>query len=110
MTTEEMQKIGKNNMDAALSSLGAWTKGAQALAVAFVDYSRKSAESSAAAWEKIMGAKNLEKALEVQTDYLKSSYEDFVSEATKFGEIYLDLAKETYRPLEGTLFRASAAK
>ncbi|MGB6534592.1 MAG: phasin family protein [Xanthobacteraceae bacterium] len=110
MTTEEMQKFGKANMDTALSSLGAWTKGAQALAAAFVDYSRKSAESSAAAWEKIVGAKNLETALGVQTDYLKSSYEEFVTEATRFGEIYLDLAKETYRPFEGTPFRAPAGK
>jgi hypothetical protein len=41
--------------------------------------------------------------MEVQTDYLKSSYEDFVTEATKLGELYVDLAKETYKPFEGAL-------
>ncbi len=102
MTGEEMQNLGKNNMDMALTSFGAWSKGAQAIAVEVVDYSKKTAESSAAAWEKLMGAKSLEKAMEVQTEYLKSSYEGFVAEAAKLGELYVDLAKEAYRPFEST--------
>jgi phasin family protein len=110
MTTEEMQKFGKDSMDMALTSLGAWAKGAQAIAVEVVDYSKKSVEGSAAAWEKLMGVKSLEKAMEVQTEYLKSSYEDFVAEATRLGELYVDLAKETYKPLEGALAKASAMK
>ena len=110
MTNEDVQKFGKNGMDMALTSFGAWTKGAQAIAVEFVDYSKKSAECSAAAWEKLMGAKSLEKAMEVQTEYLKSSYEDFVAEATKLGELYVDLAKEAYKPFDGALAKASAMK
>jgi len=110
MATEVMHKFGKDSMDMALTSLGAWTKGAQAIAIEVVDYSKKSAEGSAAAWERLMGAKSLEKAMEVQTEYLKSSYEDFVAEATKLGELYVDLAKETYKPLESALAKASAMK
>lgn len=110
MTAEEMQEFGKDSMDMALTSLGAWTKGAQAIAVEVVDYSKKSVEGSAAAWEELMGAKSLEKAMEVQTEYLRSSYEDFVAEATKLGELYVDLAKEIHKPLEGALAKASAMK
>ena len=73
MTTEEMQKLGKNGMDAAMSAAGAWNKVAQAIAVEFVEYSKRSAESSAAAWEKLLGAKSLEKAIEVQSEFLRSS-------------------------------------
>jgi hypothetical protein len=107
MSTEEMQKIGKESMDMALTSLGAWTKNAQAIAVEVVDYSKKSVEGSAAAWEKLMGAKSLETAMEVQSAYLKSSYEDFVAEATKLGALYADMAKEAYKPIEGALAKAS---
>jgi hypothetical protein len=103
MTTEDMQKFGKGSMDAAMTAAGAWSKTAQAIAVEFVDYSKKSAESSAAAWEKLLGAKSLEKAVEVQTEYLRSSYEDFVAEAAKLGELYADLARQSYRPFEGAL-------
>lgn len=110
MTTEEMQKFGKESMEMAMSSLGTWTKNAQAIAVEFVDYSKKSVEDSAAAWEKLMGAKSLEKALEVQTEYLRSSYEDFVAQATKLGELYSEMAKEAYKPFEGALAKATGTK
>jgi phasin family protein len=110
MTTEEMQKMGKDSMDSMMSSLGAWTKNAQAIAAEITDYSKKSVEDSAAAWERLLGAKTLEKAVEIQSDYLKSSYEDFVAEATKIGELYADFAKEAYKPFEGALARASEMK
>jgi hypothetical protein len=110
MTNEDMQNFGKNNMDMALTSFGAWSKGAQAIAVEVVDYSKKTAESSAAAWEKLMGAKSVEKAMEVHTEYLKSSYEGFVAEAAKLGELYVDLAKEAYKPFESVLAKASAMR
>jgi phasin family protein len=110
MTTEEMQKFGKDNMEMALTSLGAWTKSAQAIAVEVADYSKKSVEDSAAAWQRLIGAKTMEKAMEVQSEYLKSSYEDFVAEATKLGELYVDLAKQAYKPIEGALAKASAMK
>jgi hypothetical protein len=110
MTNEDMQKFGKDGMDMALNAVGAWTKGAQAVALEVVDYSKKSAECSTAAWEKLMGAKSLEKAMEVQTDYLKSSCEDFAAAATKLGELYAGLAKEAYKPFEGALAKTSAMK
>ena len=110
MTNEDMQQFGKNSMDMALTSFGAWTKGAQAIAVEMAGYSKKSAESSAAAWEKLMSAKSPEKALEAQSQYLRLSYEDFVTEATKLGEHYVDLAKQAYKPFEGVLAKASGTR
>ena len=46
----------------------------------------------------------------MQNDYLKSSYEGFVTEATKLGELYLGFAKEAYKPFEGVMAKASAMK
>jgi phasin family protein len=110
MATDQIQKFGKDSMDMAMASFGALTKNAQAIASEVVDYSKKSFEESAAAWEKLMEAKSLEKVVEVQTQYLKASYEDFVAESTKLGELYVDLAKEAYKPFEGLLAKASASK
>jgi hypothetical protein len=110
MTNEDLQKLSKNTMDMALTSLNAWTKGTQAIAAEFVDYSKKSAECSAAAWVKLVGAKSLDKAIEVQSEYMKSAYGDFVAEATKLGELYADLAKQGYRPFESVVAKAAAMK
>jgi phasin family protein len=103
MTADEMQKLSKDSMDMAMTSFGTWSKNAQAIATEVADYTKKSVEGSAAAWEKLLGAKTIEKAMEVQSEYVKSSYEGFVAEATKLSELYVDLAKEAYKPFEGAL-------
>ncbi|MGO9702085.1 MAG: phasin family protein [Xanthobacteraceae bacterium] len=110
MNTDQMQKMSKDSMDMAMASFGAWSKNAQAIATEVADFSKKSFEGSAAAWEKLMGAKSLEKAMEVQSEYLKSSYEDFVAQSTKLSELYTDLAKEAYKPFEGVMAKASGMK
>jgi hypothetical protein len=106
---DEVQKFGKDNFDVALKSFGAASRHFQAIAAEVADYSKKSFEESTAAMEKLMGAKSVEKAIEVQTDYVKSAYEGFVSEATKLGDLYTDFAKETYKPFENVLSRGQAA-
>jgi hypothetical protein len=97
---DEVQKLGKDNMDIAMKSLGAVSKGVQAIAVEMADYSKKAFEDGSAATEKLLGAKSLEKAIEIQTDYAKSAYEGFVAGATRIGELYADLTKESYKPFE----------
>ena len=107
---EDFQKFGKDNADVAMKQFGTVSKGWQAIASEFADYSKKSFEDGSAALEKLFGAKSLEKAIEVQSEYVKTSYESFVAEATKFGELYTDLAKESYKPFEGLLSKVAPAK
>jgi hypothetical protein len=97
---DDIQKLGKDNMELAMKSFGAMSKGMQAIAVEVADYSKKSFEEGSATFEKMIGAKSLEKAIEIQTDYAKSAYEGFVAGATKIGELYADIAKEAYKPFE----------
>ena len=103
---EDLQQVGKENVDVAMKSFGALSKSGQAIAVEFADYSKKSFEDGTAALEKLFGVKSFEKAIEVQTDYAKVAYEGFVAEATKLGELYADLAKEAYKPFESLLAKA----
>ena len=100
---EDLQQVSKDNADLAMKSVGVLSKGAQAIAVEVADYSKKAFEDGSAALEKLFGVKSLDKAIEVQTEFAKTSYEGFVAKATKIGELYADLAKETYKPFE-TLF------
>jgi hypothetical protein len=79
------------------SAFDAWAKNTQAIAAEVADYSKKSVENSAAAFEKLVAAKSLERAMEVQTAYLRSSLEEFAAVATKIGELYADLAREAYK-------------
>jgi hypothetical protein len=107
---EDFQKFGKDNVDVAVKQFGAVSKSFQAIATEVADYSKKSFEDGTAALEKLLGAKSLEKALEIQSEYAKTAYEGFVAEATKLGELYTDLAKESYKPFEGFLAKVTPTK
>lgn len=106
----DFQQLGKDQMDLSLKSFGALSNGVQAIAVEVADFSKKSFEEGTAAVEKLLGAKTLDKAIEVQSDYFKAAYEGFVSQATKIGELYADLAKEAYKPYEKYLGKVATAK
>ncbi|TCT02644.1 phasin family protein [Aquabacter spiritensis] len=97
---EDIQKLGKENVDLALKSFGAWSKGAQAIAIEMADYTKSSFELGTSTLEKLLGAKTLDQAVEIQQGYFKTSYETLVAEVTKIGELCADLAKEAYKPYE----------
>jgi hypothetical protein len=98
---ESVQKASKDNIDLTMKSIDALGKGVQAIAVEAADYSKKSFESGTAALEKLMAAKSLEKAVEVQSEYAKSAYEGYVGEMTKLTSMWTEFAKEAYKPYEG---------
>ncbi len=105
-TFEDAQKYGRENMDLALKSFGAVSKGLQAIAVEVADYSKKAFEDGTALVEKIASAKTVDKAFEVQSQFVKSSYETYLARATKIGELYADIAKESYKPIETAFTKA----
>ncbi len=104
---DDLQQVGKDNVDVTLKAMGALSKGTQAIAVEVADYSKKAFEDGTAALEKLFGVKSFDKAIEVQTEYAKTAYDTFVAEAQKIGGLYSDLAKETYKPFEGLVGKYS---
>lgn len=78
----------------------AYTGNLQAIATAISDYTKKSFEDGTAFFEKLAAARSFDKVLELQTDYAKSAYENFIGETAKIGELYAGLAKDAARPFE----------
>ncbi len=105
-TFEDAGKFGKEFMDTGLKSFASLSKGFQAIATEATEYSKKSFETGSAAIEKLVAAKSLEKAIEIQTDYAKQAYEGFVAQATKIGELYAEVAKDAYKPYESIVAKA----
>lgn len=97
---EEFQKVGKDGFDAAVRSFGEVNKGFQAIAAEMTDYSKKAFEDSTRAFEQMIGAKSIEQAIEVQSQYAKKAYDTYMAEMTKLGEMYAGLAKDAYKPVE----------
>jgi phasin family protein len=97
---EEFQAFGKEGLEAYVNSATAMTKGMQNIASEAVDFSRKSFEQNAAVFEKVLAAKSIDKALEVQQGYAKDAFEAYMGQINKFGELYANVAKEAYKPFE----------
>ena len=100
---EEFQKLGKDNFDATVKSFGEVNKGFQAIAAEWTDYTKKAFEEGTATFEKLVGAKSLEQAMEIQTAYAKKVYDDYVGEVSKISEMYADIAKGAYKPVEDAI-------
>lgn len=103
------QKLGKDSFDATLQAFGAAASGTQAIASETAEYAKKSFEQGTAVFEKLAGVKSLDKALEIQTDYLKGVYENFVAQSAKTRELYTKLAQDSLAPFNAVRAAAEAA-
>src|ERR1700676_1243068 len=106
---EDIQQYGKEHMETVVASATSVQNGLQAIASAYGDYTKKSFEDTKSFVEKLSGVKSLEKAVEMQTEYAKSAYETFVAESQKIAGLYTDLAKQTFKPLEGVVAKFTPA-
>jgi phasin family protein len=106
---EDIQKYGKEHLETVVASATSVQNGLQAIASAYGDYTKKSYEDTKSFVETLSGVKSLEKALEVQSAFAKSSYETFVAESQKIAGLYTDLAKQTFKPLEGMVAKFTPA-
>ncbi|MBV8426206.1 MAG: phasin family protein [Hyphomicrobiales bacterium] len=105
---DDFQKFGKQGMDVALKNFGTMSKSFQAIAVEVADFSKKQFEASSAAFEKLVGVKTLDKAVEVQADFAKQSFEGLVAHSTKVGQLVSNFAKESVKPVESTIAQATS--
>lgn len=81
----------------------------QTIANAYGDYTKKSLEEARSFVEKLTGARSLNKAIEIQSEFAKQAFETFVSDSQKICGLYGELAKQTFKPLEGLVAKATQA-
>jgi hypothetical protein len=97
---EDLQKLSQANTDQAMRLVGEWSRGWQTIATEMTDYSKRSFEEGTATFEKLLSAKTVEQAVEIQTNYAKRAYEDYMQQLSKIGSLYSEFAKEAYKPVE----------
>jgi hypothetical protein len=73
----------------------------QTIANAYRDYTRKSLEEFGSFVEQLSGVRSLDKAMSVQTEFVKRAYENSVAESQKICELHNRLAKQTLDPFKG---------
>jgi hypothetical protein len=97
---EEYQRLSKEGFDAATRSFGEMNKGLQAVAAEMTDYSKRTFEDVFRAWEELLAAKSVGQVFEIQSQYAAKAYDTYMSEMSKFGEMYLNVARKASKPAE----------
>ena len=80
----------------------------QTIANAYRDYTRKSFEEFGSFVEQLTGVRSLDKAMTVQTEFVKRAYETSVAESQKICELHNRLARQTLEPFKGLTGKAPA--
>jgi hypothetical protein len=83
------------------SSAGPAPVSLQTIANAYRDYTRKSLEEFGSFVEQLSGVRSLDKAMTVQSEFVKRAYETSVAESQKICELHNRLAKQTLDPFKG---------
>jgi hypothetical protein len=99
-TADQFQKISKDNYDAMVRSYGELNKGFQVIAARWTGFSKRAFEDATRTFEQLVGAKSLEQAFQIQSNYAKTAYDNWLAEASKLGEIYAATARDAYKPVE----------
>ncbi len=96
----DVQKLGQENLDRAMRLFGDWNKNWQIIASELSDYSKRSFEQGSKTFESLLQAKSMEQAIEIQANYAKRAYDDYMQQMTKLGGMYATIARDAYKPLE----------
>lgn len=107
---ENPQKFGNDGVKKAASAASPFSGIFQMFAAEATDYSKKSLESGFAFLEKLHRAKSLESATQVQSDYAKSAYAEFVAYLVKMNDLYCSLFKRDSTPIEKAAAKIEGVK
>jgi hypothetical protein len=84
--------------------------GIQTIANAYADYTMNSIEEGRSFVDRLMGVRSFDKAIEVQTEFARRVYANFVGESQKMCELYGELARQAFRPWEHFAARMTQAE
>ena len=98
-TLEDFQKFSKDQLEAFTAASTTLSKGLQDIAAESSDYSKKAFAAGTAMYEKLLGARSVETAIQIQTEFAKQAYEGFVAQATKVSELYTRVASDAMKPV-----------
>ena len=102
---DQLMTFGKDNTEAVIKAATVCGKGFESMNGHIFAYARKTLEDGMTATKAVMGAKSLDEALQLQSEYGKNAFQEYVDEMAKFGEMALSVAKDAAIPLQA---RASA--
>jgi phasin family protein len=98
-TLEDITKFSKENVDALVTASTLYAKGFENVGKAWYALTQETVEASAAVAKALLGAKTLKEAVDLQTDFAKTTFDKYVAESTKLSELTIKVANEALEPI-----------
>jgi phasin family protein len=95
----EANTYSKKNLEAVVASVTAAAKGAEALGAQAMAFSKKAFDDQVAAARSLAGAKSVQEAVELQTNFARSFLESYIAEVTKLSETVSASVKDSMKPI-----------
>jgi hypothetical protein len=70
------------------------------------EYSKAAFDDAIRTWEKLMGVRSLEQAMQIQSNYAKRVYENHMAELSKLGEMCMGMMRDASKPVEDATRRS----
>jgi hypothetical protein len=103
---QQAQERMQSGLEAASRSFMEANKGFQALAAEMTEYSKAAFDDAIRTWEKLMGVRSLEQAMQIQSNYAKRVYENHMAELSKLGEMCMGMMRDASKPVEDATRRS----
>lgn len=100
---EDLAASGTETMDAYIKCSAVMARGVESLSKEVTNFAQASFEANLTATQRLMAAKTLREAMDLQADYTRDSFDSMVSEAAKLTEMSVDLASELMRPIQAQI-------
>jgi len=95
----DMAAFSKENADAFVVASTLYAKGFENVGKAWYALTQETVEASAAVAKALLGAKTLKEAVDLQTDFAKTTFDKYVAESTKLSEMTIKSANEALQPI-----------
>lgn len=96
---DDIMAFNQDNFDAFVEFGKATAKGVEELNAEVLAFNKVALEENIAAAKAVMGAKTVQEAVDLQTEWAKAWFDSYMSQATKVGEMTAKVAQEAFAPV-----------
>lgn len=96
---DEMNSLGKDNLDAFVQASTIYAKGVEAMGKEVMTYAQTRMETNMAVMKAIFGCKTLKEVVDLQTEFARSAFDQIVTETTKLSEMGVKVANDAAAPI-----------
>jgi hypothetical protein len=98
INSQEVKTLGLSQVDVITAAANSTAKGLLAITAEATGYSKKNVENGFALWEKLLHVRKPDEIMQLQSDFSKAAYDDFIAGAAKISNICVDWRRRPSAP------------